>query len=212
MKRIILFLLLIGFLIPRAEAQLRFGIRGGINKVEEDASPFTVINDAGNELLDVGLSHTSIGLIGGLVIRADIGKFIIQPELLISSQNYKYQVIDLNDPNVVTEVANEKYQYFSIPVMLGYKVGPLRLQTGPEAHIFVDNTSDLIDINFYKENIDDFTFGWVANIGLDIWNIMLDFRYEGNFAGFGSSFVVGNTTFQFDERPGRWVYSLGFLF
>lgn len=212
MKRIITLFVLAGFLLPQADAQLRFGVRGGINNVQENTDPFTVISDAGNELLDVGLSSTGIGLIGGLVFRAELGKFIIQPELLLSSHNYEYRVIDLDDPNTFTQVANEKYQYFSIPLLLGYKAGPLRLQLGPEAHIFVNHTSDLVDINFYRENIEDFAFGWVGNIGVDIWNVMLDFRYEGNFAGFGSSFVVGDTTFQFDDRPGRWVYSIGFLF
>ena len=118
MKRILLFFMLIGLCVPAAEAQIHFGIRGGINDVQEGTDPFTVVSEAGNELLEVGLSSTKLGLIGGIVLQAEIGKFLIQPELLISSQNYEYQVIDLDDPNVVTEVANEKFQYFSKCVSL----------------------------------------------------------------------------------------------
>lgn len=209
-----IFLTLLSTMISvTAFAQLRFGIRGGFNDINAKGDPLTVIDQTGKEVLEVALDRTKTGLLGGLVIQAKIGrKFVFQPELLLSSSNYEYQVVDLTDPSIILGEKKESFRYFDIPVLLGWHFGPLRLQAGPSAHIHVNSASDLVDLDFYRENIDNFTFGWLGNIGLDIWSFMLDVRYEGNLTRFGNSFQVGNTVFQFDERPSRWVFSIGYLF
>jgi len=210
-KKFLLLLFTIG-LLQVTVAQVRFGIRGGINDIREDASPLTIINQIGEEVAEVGLNNTKLGLVGGLILQAQFGIFVVQPELLLSSNTYEYQVVDLSSPNLESELAEERFRYFDIPLLLGFKFGPLRLQAGPEAHIYVSSTSDLIDLDFYRESIDDFTFGWLGNVGLDIWNLMIDLRYEGNLTELGNSFVIGDQEFRFDERPARWVFSVGFLF
>lgn len=211
-KKTLFLLIFTTIIFQISTAQVRFGIRGGINDIRENANPLTIIDQIGNEIAEVGLNNTQLGLVGGLVIQAQIGKFLIQPELLLSSSNYEYEVIDLTNPDLEAELADERFRYFDIPLLLGFKFGPLRLQAGPEAHIYINSTSDLVNLDYYRENIDNFTFGWLGNIGLDIWNLMIDVRYEGNLTDLGNSFVIGDQVFQFDERPARWVFSLGFLF
>lgn len=195
-----------------SQAQVRFGLRAGINDVKNNTNPITLLNQIGEGLLKVGVDRTQIGYSGGLVVQGRIGAFLIQPEFILSSDTYRYDVVPLMDPVTDSDLAQEKYLYLNIPLLLGWKLGPLRLQAGPEAHIFLNSRSDLVDIQYYRENTENFTFGWLGNIGLDIWNIMLDFRYEGNLSRLGSSFQVGDTSFRFDERPARWVFSVGWLF
>lgn len=196
-----------------ANGQFRLGVRAGIISVQDFGNPLTVLDEVGQEVLEVGLKNAKIGYTGGLVLQFQFGSFLLQPEVLYSYNQYEYNVDDdpLN-PMQPPGTAQESYQYLDVPLLLGFKLGPLRLQAGPEGHLYLNSTSDLTDLEFYKENIDDFTLGWTGNIGLDIWNLMLDVRYCGNLTSLGTSFQVGEQEFAFDERPSRWVFSLGILF
>ncbi len=213
MKKTIFLLLLSAFLCTGAYSQFRLGIRGGIISVQEFGNPLTIINEVGEEVLEVGLKNAKVGYTGGLIFQIQLGSFLIQPEALYSYNEYEYSVDDdPMDPNQPPGTALEKYQYLDVPLLLGFKLGPLRLQAGPEAHLYLNSTSELTDLDFYRESIDNFTLGWAGNVGLDIWNLMLDVRYCGNLTALGTSFRVGEREFAFDERPSRWVFSLGILF
>ena len=212
MKRYILMPLLLCLLSQGALAQFSFGVRAGVISVRDFSNPITVIDDVGKEIYEVGLQNAKLGFTGGLVFQFQFGSFIIQPEALISFNRYEYAVEDLSG-NIGTKInAEEKYQYFDVPLLIGFKIGPVRLQAGPEAHVYLNSTSELADLDFYKKSVENFTLGWAGNIGVDIGKIMLDFRFCGNLSALGSSFVIGDQEFKFDERPSRWVLSAGFLF
>ena len=69
------------------------------------------------------------------------------------------------------------------------------------------NWRDHFETN-YAQKFDDITFGWQAGIGLDLLNIMLDIRYEGNFYTFGDHIVFGDQSYAFDNSPARLLGSL----
>jgi len=205
-------LLLCCLFFGAAYGQFRFGIRAGIISVQDFGNPLTIIDEVGQDVLEVGLKNAKIGYTGGLVLQFQLGGFLIQPEALYSYNEYEYELDDLTNPARPPGDAVEAYQYLDVPVLLGFKIGPLRLQAGPEAHLYLNSRSELTDLDFYRENIENFTLGWVGNVGLDIWNLMLDVRYGGNLSALGTSFEVAGQEFAFDERPSRWVFSLGILF
>ncbi len=195
------------FAIP-AFSQLKFGLKVGGSTTDINAQEFEVkdgLNDIG-----VALKDAKYGIHGGIVIRGQIGNFLIQPEVVFNSNSVDYEVTDLSD--FTTQIKEEKFQYLDIPVLLGYKLGPLRLMAGPEAHIFINNSSELFDFDTYDEKFDALTLSWLGGVGLDIWSLMLDVRYEGNFNKFGEHIRFGNQQFDFDDRPSRWTFSVGFLF
>lgn len=212
MKKLIAFLACLLALAP-AYSQLRLGLRAGFSTTDLQVDPSTVVSPGGLDYLKLAVDEAHFGLQGGLVIQASIGKrLLLQPEVLFNSTKVDYRVEDLTGPNATTTIKSEKYQNLDIPVIVGYRLGPLRLQAGPEAHVFLNSSSGLSDYEGYKEDFQKATFGWIAGLGLDIWNFMLDVRYEGNFTKFGDHITFYDKTYELGDPPSRWLFSLGYLF
>ena len=193
-------------------AQFKIGVRTGISTT--DVSPSQLLIKNSRDLDEFGLSvkEANYGLHFGIFVQGKIGNFFIQPEVLFNSNSVDYNIEDLSFQGTGSIIKNESFQHLDIPVMLGVKFGPLRLQAGPVAHVFLDSTSELFDFANYEQNFDDITFGYQAGIGLDIWKFVLDFKYEGNFQKYGDHLVFFGNQYQFDDSPGRMVASLGFAF
>lgn len=210
MKKLILFLFLIGGFLT-AQAQLKFGLKLGLNTTSLSPSDFIVLNQDDVDRLKVKLEDANYGFQAGLIIQARIGNFVLQPELIFNSNSVDFDVTDVNTSEVFSQL-NEKYQYLDIPVMLGCKFGPLRLQAGPVAHVFLNSTSELFDFSGYEQKFNEFTYGWLLGLGLDIWNVALDFRYEGNFSNFGDHITFDGREYEFNQSPSRFLLSLGIFF
>ncbi len=184
-------------------AQVKFGIRGGITTSSiNDAKSF--VSQSGQEIV-ADLKGGQVGWTAGAVLRLKIAILYLQPELLFTSNKYAYQTSGGQD-------YQERLLSLDVPVLIGLKFGPLRINAGPEAHVGVNKTSDLVDLDFYKEAVQTFTVGWVGGAGLDLLGLMLDVRYHGNLRKVGTAIEVGNETIEFDKNPGMWSFTAGFLF
>ncbi len=210
LQKRLFFLLITISIVFSASAQLRIGLKGGFSTTDVDAKDFRVTDPGGIDRLGIALKEARYGIHGGLVVRAQINKFLIQPEVLFNSNRVDYLVTDLNTQ--VSGIFSEKFQYLDIPVLVGFKFGPLRLMGGPQGHVYINNSSDLIDFQNYEQTFKDVTLSWMGGIGLDIWNLMLDVRYEGGLTKFGDHINFFNTRYDFANRPSRWLFSAGFLF
>lgn len=195
-----------------AHAQFKFGIKAGVSTTSIEAGDLNLLDENGVDRLELALKDAKYGVHAGIVLRGEIGKLIIQPEIIFNSNRVDYEVRDLNDPTAPPQLKNEKYQYLDIPFLFGTKLGPLRLMAGPEGHVFINSSSELLDFDNYDQKFDEFTFGFLAGIGLDIWNLMLDFRYEGNFSKFGDHIVFAGDEYAFDNSPSRLLFSIGLTF
>jgi len=158
------------------------------------------------------VNNSDYGTHFGFFAQLKIRKFFIQPEVLFNSNSVNYTVTDFRNPSVVDIVKNEKYQNLDIPLMMGFKFGPLRLQGGPVGHVFLNSTSELFDVQGYDQKFDEMTFGYQAGVGLDIWKLVLDVKYEGNFNKQGDHIVFGEQQYNFDQTPARLLVSVGFAF
>lgn len=194
------------------QAQVRIGIRAGVSTSDLNPDDIRIFDQGGLDRFNIALKDARYGVHGGLVIRARINKFVIQPEVIFNSNKVDYAVDDLQDPNSTTAIKTEKFQYLDIPLMMGAKFGPLRLLAGPVGHVFINNSSELTDIDGYEEKFQEFTFGYQAGLGLDLWKFTIDARYEGNFSKFGDHFTFFGNEYAFDQSPARFVLSAGFLF
>ena len=164
MKRIIPFTLALSLLISYStEAQVAFGIKGGLNLTTLDVK-------------DPELSYDSrTGYHAGLFLRTRFGNVGLQPELLLFTQRGELE-------SSLVGTAQESFTYLSVPLMLKfYPVGGLNIQLGPQFGFLLDGErkydtvlgSGSEDITEYYKNSDisvslgggyDFGFG----LGLDV--------------------------------------------
>ena len=130
----------------------------------------------------------------GAFARLKVAAIYIQPEIYFNSVNAVY--IDNN--------TNEEYKFeknkVDIPVLVGFKAGPVRINAGPVASINTNTDIDNNAVNEYKSAI----FAYQAGIGLDISNLTLDVRYQGNLNDQGT-FNNGNGSFKVNQI----LFSLG---
>lgn len=206
MKNLICLSILFCILAIQANAQIRFGFRGGVS-----TSQLTSETIEANGV-SLAIKDANYGVHIGIFGRAKLSeRLYLQPEVAFNSSSVDFQVNDFSD-GLMNSVLTEKYQHLDIPLMLGYKLGPLRLEAGPTGHVYLASKSELEEIGGYERRFNDFNLGYQAGFGLDIWKLLIDLRYEGNFNRFGDHMSIGGQDIQFSQRPTRWLMTVGFSF
>lgn len=193
-----------------AQVDVRVGLRAGVttSDVTTDEIRFT---SAGQDF-GLALEDARYGYQGGLFLQLRAGNFVVQPEVLFNAEGSDYRLRAFRGSEIVSTLREERYQYLDVPVMLGYKVGPLRLQAGPVGHAFLSSTSELEGLAEYDAVFDKFSFGYQAGVGLDLWRVLLDFKYQGGVRGVGDHLRFGGQDIDFSEQPGRLVIGVGLAF
>ena len=192
-------------------AQVQLGFRLGASTPDLKAEDFRIFDNNGLESLNLALTEAEYGVHAGLVLRIYMGKFFLQPELMLNSNRANYRLDDVNQPDSV-RLFQEKYQYLDIPFLLGYKAGPLRIQGGPVGHVYLSSASGLDDFESAKEDFKNLTLGYQVGLGLDLWKFTIDMRYEGNFNKAGEHFNFFGESYAFSQSPSRLMLSVGFMF
>ncbi|HUR31889.1 MAG TPA: hypothetical protein VMZ69_10690, partial [Saprospiraceae bacterium] len=117
------------------------------------------------------------------------------------------------DSSFIKEIKfRDSYRNIDVPVILGLKVGPVRVGGGPVGHIFLESQNGLSNYPGFEAIFDDLTWGWQAGVGLDFWKLHIDARYEGNFSKLGDQITFFGKRFDFDTNNNRFIASLGFSF
>lgn len=187
-----------------------FGLRAGISSTdigsEEQKFSFQNTN------YSLAVEKANFGYHIGGFSQIKFASFVIQPEVLFNSYSTDYKLKDFSNTNTIESIRKETYQFVDIPLMLAFKLGPLRLQGGPVGHILAGNTSELKDVGDYKSNLNQVDLGYQAGIGIDFWNLVFDFKYEGGLKTYGDHISFGNQKLNFSNNPNRLVVSVGFKF
>lgn len=207
MKKLAFSIIALLFFSLGISAQIRYGIRAGMSST-----------NLGKESIEangvkVAIKDADYGYHIGLFARGRLSENLyIQPEVAFNSNTVNFRVNDIAD-GLVDKVLSEKYQNLDIPLMFGYKLGPLRVEAGPVGHVYIASQSELDDeIGSYEKKFNDFNLGYQAGVGLDIWKILLDLRYEGNFTRFGEHMRIAGQDVRFSDRLSRWLLTVGFSF
>jgi len=205
-------LLLFGMLLLMMplQAQISIGIKGGLNTTSIAPEELEITNLDDAKQFGISVKDADYGMHFGFYVQGLMGKFIFRPEFVFNSNKVNYNVKEFALNSITQTVKSETYQYFDIPVMMGAKLGALRLMGGPVGHVFINSKSDLFNVEGYKQKFEELTYGWQAGLGLDFWRFVLDLKYEGNFNKFGDHMVIGNHQYNFDNAPTRFIVSLGF--
>ena len=192
---------------PQINAQVKAGLRLGMSSTEVKVGD--LFNDEGRNF---AVTDANYSFHAGGFIQIEAGPIFIQPEAVFNSNRVTFQVDDFGN-GIVGEAFSEKYNYLDIPIMTGLKLGPLRLQAGPVGHLLIGNESELAqNIPDYEANYKKLKVGFQTGIGLDIWKILIDLKYEGNFNQFGDDITIGGQQFEFSRNPSRLVATIGYAF
>jgi hypothetical protein len=205
MKKLLIVLLGLS-LVAVSNAQIKFGLRAGLNS--------HYVNEATLTYNDVTISNVkgaNVGFHGGVMLQISFLGVFLQPELLISSVGNEVKVEDLIGGDV--NFAEQSFTKLDIPVLVGKRFGPARVGVGPVATIMLNSTSELADYGDFGEKFNSATFGFQAGVGLDIAKaIAIDLKYEGSLSKLSPGITVGGQERPFDSRASQLILSVGFLF
>lgn len=210
MKKLILIAVASFFLVQVSNAQLfSYGIKGGIGFSSLKFDDITGISD-GSDVYDLITGDGVMGYHVGLQTRIKVAMLVIQPELYFNAGGGTLQqVVDGGS----TEILDVKFNRIDIPVLVGVKLGPARINVGPVGSFVISETTDLTEIEpDFELFSSSMTWGFQAGLGLDISKLSIDARYEGSLSSLGETFSVGGTDFPLDARPAQWILSVGFWF
>jgi len=210
MKKLLIVLAVSMFASQVAEAQLfSYGLKGGIGFSSLKISDITNIED-GSDVYSLVTGDAVAGYHIGVQTRIKLAMIFIQPELYFNAGGGAVeQVYD----NGATEVLNIKYNSIDLPVLVGAKLGPVRLMLGPTGSYVISGKNELTDLDpNYSLLSSSMTWGWQGGIGVDISKFTLDVRYEGSLSKFGESITIDGSNYTLDARPNQILISLGFWF
>jgi len=204
MKKLVLILFTV-IISSGAFAQFSWGLKVGATS--NDFKLEDPVNITASRTISAA-EEAAWGFHGGAFFRISALGLMIQPEVLFSMAENKMKITETD------EIVKQKFNKLDIPIMLGVKLGPVRLMAGPAASIMLNSDSSL------QENIDNAeslynsaTIGYQAGLGVDILKkITIDVRYEGGLNNFGDEIKVGGETFTLDGRTNAIVLSAGIMF
>jgi hypothetical protein len=204
MKKLLLVLLVVFISLP-SFSQIKFGIKAG---AATTTVPTYDIATGTNNIK--ALKTAAWGFQGGLFLRLTLLGIYLEPEVVFATNSYDYTVTE----NAIDAVKSQTFNRLEIPVLLGFKLGPLRINAGPSAAIQIGSPKALINdpdfVNMYKGA----TFGYQAGVGFDLFKkLAFDVRYGGSLSGkFGDAVTVGTQSFKLDSRQPSLILSVGLMF
>lgn len=202
MKKASFLLLLLG-LSTLSQAQIfqlgpRFGVSSSNLRVEQ-------VTNA--NLQTISQSDARLGFHAGLYSRVMVLGFYVQPELLFTSTSSE---IAINSASGTT-VSQMNFAKLDVPVMVGKRFFRIaRVNAGPvfstllKADVRQGNITEDISSQYKSASV-GFQFG----VGVDLWKLNADLKYEGSFSALSNSVTIQGQNFAASTRPSQFILSLG---
>ena len=216
MKKLFAIVLVVLVSIP-AFSQIKFGLKAGVSTTSLSMPTIKTISSGTTSFTVDALTSAKYGFHGGVFVRVTLFSFYIQPELLFSTRTNEYTVNELNasGQTVLSSIAKQNFNKLDIPVMIGYKLGPLRLNVGPSGSLLINSPKAIISDPDIKNNYSKMTIGYQAGLGFDLFNrLTFDLRYEGSLKKYQNQIqnLAGTTKVNLDDRPNAFLFSVGLMF
>jgi hypothetical protein len=204
MKKGILLICLTFAFSQSTNAQLHFGIKGGVNYNSE-----TII--AVTENVFEG-AESKTGYHAGIWLRAKIPVLgiYIRPELIYT--NLESSITYLPAGIVADALQTDfSFQKIDIPVLFGKKfLGVGNVFIGPSFQYVLAQDFDLNDIP--EVTGDGFTVGLQIGAGIELGKLGIDVRLERGFNDIESRFLDDTTSIEFDTRVNQILIGLSYRF
>lgn len=212
MKKLVLLLTTICFLSIKLHSQgIEFGMKAGLNSIDLASEGISIFTKDNNEF-KLAFHEANYGVHFGLYSRIDLMGLFIEPSFLFNSNSVNYRLDNFTEGGLSSSIKNENYNNLDIPVMVGIRLFFIRIYGGPVAHLHLNSTSDIFDIEGYDQQFKDATYGYQLGAGLDLWNLRVQLNYEGNSSNFGDHIIFEGNPYAFDNGSSRWIASLGVKF
>ena len=204
MKKGILLICLTFAFSQSTNAQLHFGIKGGLNYNSE-----TII--AVTENVFEG-AESKTGYHAGIWLRAKIPVLgiYIRPELIYT--NLESSITYLPAGIIADALQTDfSFQKIDIPVLFGKKfLGIGNVFIGPSFQYVLAQDFDLNDIP--EVTGDGFTVGLQIGAGIELGKLGIDVRLERGFNDIESRFLDDTTSIEFDTRVNQILIGLSYRF
>jgi hypothetical protein len=214
MKKLILVLAASFFIFQVSDAQLfKYGIKAGIGFSSLKIEELTGIDD-GQDVYNLVTGEGVMGYHVGVQTQIKVAMLVIKPEVYFNAGGGTVEQVVTGG---ATEILNVNFSRVDVPLLVGAKFGPARINAGPVGSYVLSETNDLTtlggefaDYSFFTKSM---TWGFQAGIGVDLMKkISIDARYEGSLSKLGETLSIGGNEFTLDGRPSQWVISLGIWF
>ncbi|TGE26205.1 porin family protein [Hymenobacter metallicola] len=187
-------------LTTTAQAQVRFGVKGGVN-----LSNYSGLTDE-QKKFDENLVNAN----GGVMLNApltDDGFFSIQPELLYSGKGIKFKGDGFESV--------DRMHYLDLPILAKINADGLIFEAGPQLGYMVSRKGTLTAGGVTAEDSDfsgvnRFDFGYIAGVGYEFDNgFGLGVRYNGGLLKVEKE-VAGQE--QSNAKNSVFQFQVGYLF
>lgn len=206
MMKKLLAVILVAFIVIPVFSQVKFGIKAGVATTTVPTYDITTGTNTIKTLKDA-----SYGFHAGIFLRLSLLGIYLQPEVVFATNTYEYNVTQGTNPEILMK---QTFNKLDVPVLLGIKLGPIRLNAGPVATVQIGSPEALIDDPNFDKMYKGATFGYQAGAGFDLFKkLTFDVKYEGSLSKkFGDAITVGSQTFKLDSRQPSVLFSLGLMF
>jgi len=194
----------------KTDAQVRPGVKFGVSTPDVHPKDIIIRDEQGIEYYRIIVKDAKYGIHGGAFLQIQLGGFFLQPEILYNSTKVEYRIDSI--PSNSQDVFTDTYRNVDFPLMIGLKSGPVRIGGGPVGHLYIDSDSGFSKYEGFNAFVEDLTWGWQAGVGLDVWKLHVDLRYEGNFSKLGDQITFFDKEFDFATNNNKMIASLGFSF
>ena len=187
MKRIFLFLGLSIAAIQFTNAQISYGIKGGLN--------YSTTN------IPVSGADDSAGYHAGLWLRVKVPVvgLYVRPEIVYTSLKSDY----ISGKYTLNKI--------DIPVLVGMKfLGVGNVFIGPSFQYLLNSE---FNNGFTNANSKDLSVGLQVGVGVEFWKLGVDVRYETALSKAENSFGdIASTLYEIDTQPNQFIVGLSYKF
>jgi hypothetical protein len=196
MKKVILVICLAFGLNQNSNAQVNFGIKGGVNYNNSGKESF---KDATNDIADGANAKT--GFHAGLWFRGNIyvlGLYI-RPEIVYTEVKTEYLY-----KNSSTDYDFKK---LDVPILLGKKVfGFGNVFIGPSFQYILDDQFNFSELN--TDEFDKFSVGLQMGFGIEFGSLGIDARWERGLSNSEAKFAGNTTSVTIDNRTNQIIFGI----
>lgn len=193
--------------------KFKWGINGGISTTNVSPDDLVIGNEEDAQSFVLNVKDAKYGVdVGAFMHFQTNSKFFIRPEFHINTTRTDYELQDLRSTAPITNLVTESYTNFTMPINMGFKMGPLRIQGGAVGAYHLGGKSDLEAYDEYNQNFDGLSLGWQAGIGLDLWKLNIDLKYEGDFGNYAEHMEFFGNNVAFNDKEKQMKFAVGWTF
>lgn len=166
----------------------------------------------GTDLKNFQIPSSSNGFLIGGFARVSLIGFYVRPEICF--RNLNFTVNSSGTTNAASSAT--MLNYIDIPVMFGKKILKfINVSAGPNFQFLVNKDLTASNNNtLEKGNYNDFVVGAQLGVGVEIWKLCFDARYDFSINTIGNVAAVVNNSqnLDFSSRASMLQFTIGYKF